>query len=101
MTPVARPGDDPRMGPHTISLDHPKRGALTPELAQLLEEELDRAAGRPLLLTGSAQAFSAGLDLAHVEGLEGPDMLAYLERVKSHPVVAARLAAEAAMLAGR
>lgn len=49
-----------------IRMQHPGRNALGTELIAWLEEELRRAAGEPILLTGVEGAFSAGLNLKEV-----------------------------------
>lgn len=67
-----------------VHFDHPRRNALNDASLGWLEGELERAAGRPLLLSGPQEAFSAGLDLEHVARLSGSDpegMGRFLRRV--------------------
>src|SRR5687768_2422725 len=49
-----------------IEMQHPGKNALGSELIAWLERELDRAGNEPLLLTGTADAFCAGLNLREV-----------------------------------
>lgn len=83
---------------HRIILDGPGKNALGTPMFQWLLEQLDAAAGRPILLSGSNGAFSAGLDLKEVMSLDGPGMARFLRlleavcvRLHDHPapVVAA------------
>lgn len=67
-----------------IRMNHPGKNALGTELIAWLEGELDRAGGEPLLLTGTGDAFCAGLDLKEVaasDAVELERMLARLDRV--------------------
>ncbi|MFT7679606.1 MAG: enoyl-CoA hydratase [Planctomycetota bacterium] len=66
---------------YTLKLDFPGRNALSPTVLEHLEQGLDAAAGEPLLLCGTEQAFSAGLDLRHVLSLSLIEMHAFLVRV--------------------
>lgn len=54
-----------------IRMDHPARNALGSELVAWLESELDRAGERAVLLTGTGDAFCAGLNLEEVASLDG------------------------------
>lgn len=58
----------------TLTLNRPeKRNALTPEMVDELTRALESAGADPscgvVLLTGAGEAFCAGMDLAHLEGL--------------------------------
>ena len=61
-----------------IRMDHPAKNALGSELMAWLEGELDRAGERAVLLTGTGDAFCAGLNLAEVARLEGAELEAML-----------------------
>lgn len=74
------------------------KNALGTGMMEWILAQLDEAAGRPVLLTGDGDAFSAGLDLREVASLDGEAMLAFtllLERCMTAlylypaPVVAA------------
>lgn len=54
-----------------ITMTGPARNALGTEMMTFLLEQLSEAAGRPVLLTGAGEAFSAGLDLREVASLQG------------------------------
>lgn len=67
-----------------IHFDHPRRNALNDASLDWLDGQLELADGRPLLLSGREDAFSAGLDLRHVARLSGSDpagMSRFLGRV--------------------
>lgn len=66
---------------YTLKLDFPGRNALSPAVIEHLEQGLDAAAGDALLLSGTEQAFCAGLDLRHVVSLSLEEMRDFLERV--------------------
>ena len=51
-------------------MDHPPVNALGTELMTWLRGELREADGAPVFLTGNGKAFSAGLDIAEVAGLD-------------------------------
>ncbi len=55
---------------HEIVLDGPGKNALGTETLRFLLAELARAGGAPVLVTGKGDAFSAGLDLREVAGLD-------------------------------
>jgi enoyl-CoA hydratase len=61
-----------------ITMDGPGKNALGTAMMTFLIERLRDAAGAPVLLTGSGDAFSAGLNLREVAGLDGDGMLAFL-----------------------
>lgn len=64
---------------HEIVLSGPGKNALSTAMMEHLLDELERAGGRPVLLTGSNGAFSAGLDLKEVVRLERQEMERFLE----------------------
>lgn len=63
----------------TLTLDFPGKNALGTASMQSILARLDEAGGRPLLITGSGGAFSAGLDLREVARLDGDEMRRFLE----------------------
>ncbi len=66
---------------HEIRMQHPGKNALGNELLGWLESEIDRAGDAPILLTGAADAFSAGLNLKEVAELDARGMEALLRRI--------------------
>lgn len=56
----------------------PGRNALSTELMTSIRAQLRTAGGRPLLLTGAGETFSAGLNLKEVAALEPPGMARFL-----------------------
>lgn len=69
-----------------ITMDGPAKNALSSAMMQFLLDRFAEAAGRPILLTGSGDAFSAGLDLKEVASLDARGMesfLRLLERLMS------------------
>lgn len=66
---------------HEIRMQHPAKNALGSDLMGWLETELGRAGSQPILLTGSADAFSAGLNLKEVASLDGQGMERFLARL--------------------
>ena len=70
---------------HEVLLSGPGKNALSTPMLRRLEEEIAKAAGRPILLHGDGDAFSAGLDLKEVASLDTDDKaldhLDLLERV--------------------
>jgi enoyl-CoA hydratase/carnithine racemase len=66
---------------HVIRMEHPGKNALGTGLVRWLEGELDRAGDAPVLLTGSGNAFSAGLDLKEVAGHDRAGLEAMLRRL--------------------
>ncbi len=63
---------------YELSISAPGRNALSTELMQRLLAALRAGAGQPLLLRGADDAFSAGLNLKEVAGLEPPAMQRFL-----------------------
>lgn len=73
-------------------MDAPCRNAISTDLMRFLLRRLDEAAGRPVLLTGTGDSFSSGLDLREISSLDMPAMEAYfrlldrtVERLYTHP----------------
>jgi enoyl-CoA hydratase len=64
---------------HPIVLSGPSKNALGTAQMHHLLDELRRADGAPLLLTGEGDAFCAGLDLNEVHGLDPAGMAAFLD----------------------
>jgi len=62
-----------------IRLDAPGKNALGTALMERTRDELRAAAGAPVLLTGANDAFSAGLNLKEVTGLDVAGMTRFLE----------------------
>lgn len=61
-----------------ITISGPGKNALSTAVMRALVDELDAAGGEPVLLTGAGDAFSAGLNLKEVAGLDGAGMEAFL-----------------------
>jgi enoyl-CoA hydratase len=66
----------------TLTMDAPGKNALSTELMTWLIERLREAAGEPILLTGKGDAFSAGLNLRELVGLEGAGLDCFLETLE-------------------
>jgi enoyl-CoA hydratase len=64
--------------PVEIVLDFPGKNAISTQTMAFLEERLDAARGGPVLLTGSGDSFSAGLNLKEVASLDAPGLAKYL-----------------------
>lgn len=65
-----------------VEITGPGKNALGTPVMEELQARLDAAAGRPLLLTGAGDAFSAGLNLKEVASLDEPGMDAFLRRLE-------------------
>ena len=63
---------------YTIAMNGPAKNALGTELMQWVRAELKQAGGQPVVLTGTADAFSAGLNLKELAGLDTEGMRAFL-----------------------
>ena len=61
-----------------LTIEGPGRNALGTDVMRRLLAGLREAGGRPLLLRGAGDTFSAGLDLKEVAGLDAPGMERYL-----------------------
>ncbi len=62
-----------------LVLEGPGKNALGTALMTEVQARLVAAAGAPVLLTGAGDAFSAGLNLVEIAGLDEAGMRAYLE----------------------
>lgn len=63
---------------HEIVLEGPAKNALGTKMMQRVRHELKNADGAPVLLTGAGDAFSAGLNLKELLGLDAEGMAAFL-----------------------
>jgi len=61
-----------------IVIDAPGKNAISTEVLEGLERDLNEAAGEPVLLTGKGDAFSAGLNLEEVAGFDRAGLDAFL-----------------------
>lgn len=68
---------------YTITMDGPAMNALGTGMMDFVERELDAAGERPVLLTGTGKAFSAGLDLREVASLDEDGMRVFLGKLVS------------------
>lgn len=66
------------MEPFEIKLAGPGKNALGSQMMKWIVEQLEDADGRPVLLTGEGNAFSAGLNLKEVADLDGEGMVKFL-----------------------
>lgn len=73
---------------YEIRMQHPAKNALGSDLMGWLEDELKKAREQPILITGNADAFSAGLNLKEVSTLDSAAMERFLRRMDE---IAARL----------
>jgi len=64
--------------PYRLEMAGPGRNALSTAVMRDIIDQLDRAGGRPVLLTGAGPTFSAGLDLKEVASLDARGMERYL-----------------------
>jgi enoyl-CoA hydratase len=62
-------------------IDRPRRNAIDVEFLAWFEAQLAAANGAPMLLSGTTQAFCAGLDLRFLLTLEGRELEHFLRRV--------------------
>jgi len=65
-----------------IKLAHPAKNALDASLMAFVLDQLREADGRPVLITGSGNTFSAGLNLKTLTGFDGPAMRMFLDRLE-------------------
>ena len=61
-----------------IRMEHPAKNALGRDLIAWLTEQLERAGSEPLLLTGTGDAFCAGLNLREVASMDASAMERFL-----------------------
>lgn len=66
-----------------IVLSSPKKNATSTATLEALARDLGSAEGEPILLTGAGDAFSAGLDLDEVAGLDVPKARRLLEALEA------------------
>ena len=66
------------LDPYELRLEAPGKNALSTALMRHIVDQVRSAAGRPILITGAGDAFSAGLNLKEVAGLDRPGMEAFL-----------------------
>lgn len=66
-----------------ITMNGEGKNALGTAMMRFLLEQLGEAGGRPLLITGSGDAFSAGLDLKEVAALEPAGMESFLRLLET------------------
>jgi enoyl-CoA hydratase len=64
-----------------IRMNHPARNAIGPQLLTWLNDQLDAADGRPLLLMGTEDSFSAGLDLKQLLEFSAEELPAFLTAI--------------------
>lgn len=67
----------------TLTLDGPNRNALSTPLMQSVREQLRAAGGRPLLVTGAGDAFSAGVDLKEALDFDAAGAKAFLALIEA------------------
>jgi len=68
---------------YEIRMDHPGKNALSTALLEHLERELQRADGQPVLLTGTGDAFSAGVDLKEIAALDKAGIERFLTKLEA------------------
>lgn len=70
--------------PYEVSISGPGKNAMSSSMLRWLQEELARAEGRAVMVQGTGNAFSAGLDLNEVATLtaDPPAMLAFLHALE-------------------
>lgn len=65
-----------------ITLNGPGKNALGTDMMNFLVGQLEQAGGQPVLLTGTGDSFSAGLNLIELSRLDQAGMLAFLRRLE-------------------
>ena len=68
---------------YELTLSGPAKNALGSEMMDFILHNLGEADGRPVLVTGAGDAFSAGLNLKEVMSLERDQMAAFLRKLES------------------
>ena len=63
---------------YTLTIEGPGKNALSTAVMQDVIRRVREADGRPVLVTGAGDAFSAGLNLKEVAGLDAPGMERFL-----------------------
>jgi len=66
---------------YEIRMQHPAKNALGNDLMGWLEVEMSRAGTEPILLTGTADAFCAGLNLKEVASMDERGLTLFLKRI--------------------
>ena len=66
-----------------VRLAGPGKNALGTKMIQSVLDQVEAAKGEPILFTGEGDAFSAGLNLKEVEGLDPEGMDVFLSRLES------------------
>lgn len=66
-----------------LRMEGPGKNCLGTEMMDFILERLREAGGRPLLLTGVGDAFSAGLNLKEVARLDVPGMEVFLQKLEA------------------
>jgi enoyl-CoA hydratase/carnithine racemase len=61
-----------------VTMDGPKKNALGTPMMRFLLGQIGQAGGQPILLTGTGDAFSAGLDLKEIASLDAAGMESFL-----------------------
>lgn len=67
---------------YTIQMNGPAKNALGTEMMRWIQAELHAADGQPVLLTGTEDAFSAGLNLKELSTVDAAGMRAFLETLE-------------------
>jgi enoyl-CoA hydratase len=65
-----------------VVMQGPGKNALGTGMIEFVRGKLREAAGAPVLITGTADAFSAGLDLKELQALDAAGMRAFLDRLE-------------------
>ena len=63
---------------YTLTIDGPGKNSLSTPVMEAVIRQVREAAGRPVLVVGAGDAFSAGLNLKEVASLDGAGMERYL-----------------------
>jgi enoyl-CoA hydratase/carnithine racemase len=66
----------------TVTISGPGKNALSQKLMSSLLDEIRAASGQPILLTGSGDAFSAGLHLKELASLDAAGMVRFLDTLE-------------------
>jgi enoyl-CoA hydratase/carnithine racemase len=66
-----------------VTMNGPGKNSLGTPMLEFLLVQLNEAAGRAVLLTGTTDAFSAGLDLRELAGLDARAMEAFLRKLEA------------------
>lgn len=66
-----------------LSLKGPGKNAVSTQMMDQVLDQLERAGGEPILITGADDAFSAGLNLKEVATLDAPGMESFLRKLEA------------------